>query len=361
MPLRIYSSSPAFHEQYLGRLCEDAANALPEAVGRMRRHVPRFAGLSEAEVAAKSPSVGDARATVAGEHGFGGWAAFVERLQAIAEAPDAEPFCAFIHAVEAGDAAQVEAALDRHPDMVNAVASTAKTPLHSAGSAEVARLLLERGADPAIETPLPGGTALAHALVWGAREIAEVIAERCRAPGNLRVAAGLGDLDALRAMRDASGGLTAAATAGRDYYRPNYGWYSWQTGDGVQEVLDEGLVYAATNGRIDAMRMLVDFGAQVDGKVYGTTALLRAAWKGRREAIDWLLDHGADVNAQGWLGGHAKGATALHIVASNGDVELVRQLLARGATAAARDSLYQSTPKGWAEFHRQPIAAALLD
>ena len=360
MPLRIYSASSAFHEQYLARLCEDVANALPEAVRRMQRHVPRLAGLSFREAAAASPTIGDARATVAGEHGFASWRDFLDRLQTIADAPDSEPFCSFIQAVEAGDAAQVEAALDRHPDMVNAVASTAKTPLHSAGSAEVAALLLERGADPAIETPLSGGTALAHALVWGARGTAEVIAERCRAPGNLRVAAGLGDLDALGDMRDASGEPTATATGGRDYYRPNYGWFSWQAGDGIQEVLDEGLIYAATNGRIDAMRVLLEFGAHVDGKVYGTTALLRAAWKGRAEAVDWLLDHGADVNAQGWLGGHAKGATALHIAASNGDVELVRRLLARGAKVALRDSLYRSTPRSWAEFHRQPVAAALL-
>lgn len=361
MPFAIYSTNPAFHEQYLARLCEDAANALPEAVQRMQRHVPRLAGLSCGEAAAKTQGIGDARATVAGEHGFASWAAFLQHLREVAKTPELAPFCAFIHAVEAGDAVPVEAALDRHPELVNAIASTAKTPLHSAGSAAVARLLLERGADPAIETPLRGGTALAHALVWGAREVAEVIAAQCRAPGNLRVAAGLGDLDALRGLRDAAGGLTAAATAGRDYYRPNYGWYSWQAGDSAQEVLDEGMIYAATNGRIDAMQMLLDFGARIDGKVYGTTALLRAAWKGRREAMDWLLDHGADIDIQGWLGGHAKGATALHIAASNGDVELVRRLLARGAKAAVRDSLYQSTPRGWAEFHRQPVAAALLD
>ena len=360
MNLRAYSSDVAFYESYMKFLAGDARDGLPEALRRMADHVPRFAGLSLQEIQAAKPTLNDARAVYAGEHGFADWQTFVEHLAAIAANPDVEPFCAFIHDVEDGHTVQVAAALDRFPDMVNGIPSTAKTPLHSSGNAEVARLLLDRGADPTIETPLPGGTALLHALVWGAVEIADVIAERCKAPGNLRVAAGLGDLDALAALWDVSGKLTPDAGARRGYYRPNYGWYPWQPRNSEQEILDEGLIYAATNGREEAAAYLLERGANVNGEVYGTTALIRAAWKGRHTMIDWLLDHGAAIDARGWLGGHAKGVTALHIAASSGHVAATQRLIDRGADTTLRDDLYDSTPLGWAQFHGFAATAALL-
>ena len=75
------------------------------------------------------------------------------------------------------------------------------------------------------------------------------------------------------------------------------------------------------------MDFLLSQGANPNGKAYETAALLRATWKGQRQAVDWLLDHGANINATGWFGRHAQGATAIHIAASQGDRELVEHQL----------------------------------
>lgn len=50
-------------------------------------------------------------------------------------------------------------------------------------------------------------------------------------------------------------------------------------------MLDEGFIYAATNGRINAAEFLVERGADVNGLVYETHPLHRAAWKSQMEMI----------------------------------------------------------------------------
>ncbi|MDW5598575.1 hypothetical protein VSS74_29715 [Conexibacter stalactiti] len=103
-------------------------------------------------------------------------------------------------------------------------------------------LLLDAGAPAAAETRGAGGTPLAVALFWGRRVTGETLAARGgTAPGNLRVAAGLGDL---------------------------------------------ALSWAARNDRSDALDLLVARGARLDADVYRGTALGWAACRGRLRAID---------------------------------------------------------------------------
>jgi ankyrin repeat protein len=54
------------------------------------------------------------------------------------------------------------------------------------------------------------------------------------------------------------------------------------------------------------------------------------------------------------------GATPLHNAAWIGDVAMVRLLLELGADPAERDSSYNATPLGWAEYNRQSETAAVL-
>ena len=345
MPLRLYSHEIAFHTPYLAMLASEAAAGFAEAQARFAK-VPQFADLDPAEA-----TLIDALRVSAAEHGFPDWAGMERRLRELQPRGEGERSIAFFHQVEAGDLDAVADHLDAEPALANAVASTQKSALHSVGSAEMAELLLERGADPRIETMLPGGTALVHAIIWGWPDVARVIAASDRAPGNLRVAAGLGDLAAIDAAFDAGGALTDAAKAHRGYYRPNYGWYPWAPNDDDQEVLDEALILAATNGHLEAAAALVARGARIDGRAYETTALLRATFRNRIEMVEWLLGKGADPNATGWLGGHAKGVTAFHLAAADGRKEIIELLRAADADPSVVDDLYKSTPAGWARFY----------
>ena len=86
---------------------------------------------------------------------------------------------------------------------------------------------------------------------------------------------------------------------------------------------------------------------------------------GQTEMVSWLLDQGADIDATGWLGGHAKGTTALHMTVINegperGHVETARLLIERGADLTIKDELYGGTAEGWAGHHKHPEVEALL-
>ncbi|KAI0272333.1 hypothetical protein BC834DRAFT_840668 [Gloeopeniophorella convolvens] len=66
------------------------------------------------------------------------------------------------------------------------------------------------------------------------------------------------------------------------------------------------LLAAVSNGRLDAVRLLLDYGAEIDTGKYKGSALYMAIWKGDLSIIRLLLDRGANVNAlRGEYGGGA--------------------------------------------------------
>ena len=355
MILRLYTHEIGFHTTYLAKFAKEAAEGFRESRDRLGR-IPRLASMNPADM-----TLIDALHVSAVEHGFPDWPEMELRLRELEAGRAEERSMDYFHDVERGDLDAVERHLDAEPSLVNSVASTQKSALHSVGSAAMAELLLERGADPRIETMLPGGTALMHAIIWGWPDVAAVIAAVDRSPHNLRVAAGLNDVGAIHSAFDPTGRLKAAAKSGREYYRPNFGWFPWESSDHDQEVLDEALIFAATNGHLEAAKALVAKGAQIDGRAYETTPLMRATFRNRLEMIEWLLENGADPNARGWLGGHARGVTAFHIAAENGLVDVIRRLRAAGGSSQIRDDLYHSVPAGWARFHGHPELAERIE
>jgi ankyrin repeat protein len=189
-----------------------------------------------------------------------------------------------------------------------------------------------------------GGTPLVVALFWGHREAAERLARQGAVPANLRVGAGLGDLE-----------LVADPGAHRGFYRPHSGFPAWAPSDDPQEVRDEALAWAARNDRADVLEPLVERGARVDADVYRGTPLAWAAACGHTGTIRRLVALGADPSGRSAFGGpdHGRDVTPLHLAAAHGHLGAIDALLELGADPARADALYGATPAGWAEHAGQ--------
>jgi ankyrin repeat protein len=91
------------------------------------------------------------------------------------------------------------------------------------------------------------------------------------------------------------------------------------------------LLFAARAGDIESVRLLLDAGADVnDSLPDGMSALVLAAHSGNGPAARLLLEKGAAPDAS------AVGYTALHAAVLRGDLELVNDLLRRGANPNVR-------------------------
>ena len=333
-------------------------------------------------------SAADARRDLAARHGFSSWRELrrhVEAMQSGDEPPT--PFVLAYQAIEDNDRERLVELLDRFPDLVVQRGTNGNDLLGMAGDLAIVSLLLERGADPnrgndygwtklhqagygndrelaklmldaGARTDLfargDGGTPLVAALFWGHREVAPLLG---REPANLRVAAGLGDLELIR---DVVG--TPRAGAYRGFYRPHGGFPAWQPSDDPQEVLDEALVWAAKSDRAEALPLLVELGARVDADPYRGTALTWAAANGRVDSIRTLVELGADVDQRGTFGGpsHGEGVTAIHLAAQSGQRDAVAALLELGADPFIQDKLHGGNALGWARSNGHDGLADVL-
>jgi ankyrin repeat protein len=114
------------------------------------------------------------------------------------------------------------------------------------------------------------------------------------------------------------------------------------------------LMYAAEIGSVDAMRLLLDRGADVNAQnAFGSTALM---WSVSDPAkVRLLLDHGAQVNTAA-----KSGRTALIVAAfTNPSAEVVRLLLAKGAKVDVMDTRHV-TPMNAATFGNDTATVRLL-
>lgn len=166
--------------------------------------------------------------------------------------------------------------------------------------------LLQRGFDP--NTLNPAGE---HGLIQAVRdESFKVVALLLKAPKINVEARTLQDESAL--MLASLQGLTGLCgqliDKGADVNKP--GWAP--------------LHYAATNGHLEVMRLLLEHNAYIDAESpNGTTPLMMAAQYGTQAALDLLLEAGADPSLK-----NQQGLTAIHFAQRAGRAESV-ELIAR--------------------------------
>jgi ankyrin repeat protein len=196
-----------------------------------------------------------------------------------------------------------------------------------AGNLELARLLIEKGADVNAKATVGGGaTALCYAALGNNLDVVRELLKHgaaVNAPANsgmrpLYYAAITHGIALAELLISRGADLEAYGSA--DVYGRQY----------------TPLMGAALEGDSEMVELLLAKGAKIENTgSAGDTALMSVAKTEHAEIVKLLLAKGANVNATG-----PKGHTALIYAAYNGQLEAIRLLLAAGANplARARDS-----------------------
>ena len=322
--------------------------------------------VSDSDVAASQLSDADARLASARAYDFDGWqdlAAFVESIE-----DPAAPVARFEQAVEwvlDGDVERLRAALATDPALVHA-RSTRVThfdpPRHGAtllhyvaangvegyrqrtpaNAVDVARTLLDAGAEPDSLAGLYGGECTTMALLVSSDH-----------PARAGVQVALVDV-----LVDYGASVEPSGSG------------SWTS----------PLLTALTFGHLDAARALVRRGARVHSVTEAAglgllddvrtrlpvadaedrhRALPMAAQLGQVDVVRVLLDAGEDPDRYNPPRAHSH-STPLHQAVAGGHLDVVRLLVERGARLDIRDTLFEGTPLGWADYLGQEAIARYL-
>jgi ankyrin repeat protein len=212
-----------------------------------------------------------------------------------------------------GSVAIVNALLEHGADP-NAATETGVTPLMEAartGHAVVVRALLDRGANVDAQERDRQQTALMWAVSRRHPEVVRLLLERnadVHLRTRVRPVTVMLDQGPARTVKTAKQDARAIAAGG-----------------------STALLFAAQNGETESARLLLAAGADVNDRAAdGNTALVLATFAGHSDVAQALIEGGADVNAAG------AGYSALHAAALRGDRATVTALLAKGADPNAQ-------------------------
>jgi ankyrin repeat protein len=255
------------------------------------------------------------------------------------------------------------------PARVQSRGGDGQTPLHFAKTIEIAKFLLEHGAEiDALD--VDHESTPAQYMVRDRQEIVRFLVERgCRT--DLLMAAAIGDERLVRKHLDADPDSVRVRVS-EEYFpkkNPRSGGmiYQWTLGahlsahdvakqfghDQIFALLMERgpveiqLLAACWNGEDEIVKNLVTRSPEVAAKAaaaYGWQ-LPNAARNNNVPAVRLMLEMGASIDARG-----QHGATALHWAGFHGNFEMARELLRRNAPLEAIDNDFKLTPVGWAVY-----------
>jgi hypothetical protein len=174
--------------------------------------------------------------------------------------------------------------------------------------------LFEREAALLRMQPPPPSSAIVHALSYGNAHLIPLLTRVWPLPDDLAHAAGIGNAAAVARWFDADGkpalGSLTQQYPGSDplFKRADLGWGPTT----VQQVLDIALAWSVLNRHFEIASFLLERGADIDTNwsTHEPASILHeAAIHGNEDALRFLIDHGADLdmkdfryesNAEGW-------------------------------------------------------------
>jgi ankyrin repeat protein len=262
-----------------------------------------------------------------------------------------------------GDIAQVRSMLDHDPASIRQIRPNSRRPLLTAIEFEhedIARLLLERGADPTWpELNADRGGSLWEAARVGNLPLVKLLLKHGADPNGMTDSGGnavcAAKTNEIRALLEAHGGFL-------DPY--DLVWKDEDdevirrvTADPKSAELGCGGVFTAvvTRGKRDLLKRLLDAGIRVPRYVTGCQAYLLE----QPDMLQTLLNNGMHPDTCNWLN-----QTMLHMlcrVPGENDTLCARMLLDAGASISARDDDLSSTPLAWAARNNNlPMVKFLL-
>ena len=318
---------------------------------------PRYRGRSVRDVDPAALTEDDARLVVAHRHGFDTWADLERYVEAVQHDPAVRRFEQAVEAVVAGDTATLRNLLGEDAALVQARSRRRHraTLLHyiaangvegerqrtPASAVEVANLLLTAGAAP---------DALADMYDNQCTTLSMLVSSSPPAQAGLQAALA-------ETLLQHGAALDGPGTHWQSALETALAFGFQDTAQALvrRGALVEDLAVAAGLGRVaDVKRML-----PVSNPLGRHTALALAAQHGHLEVVRLLLDGGEDPNRYNPEGFHAH-STPLHQAVWADHAEVVRLLVERGARLDMRDTVYDATPLGWAEYGKKTEIADFL-
>jgi ankyrin repeat protein len=321
--------------------------------------------MTDAEVRATPIDRDDARLALARWYEFQDWPRLEEYVASVQQPGPIARFERAVEAVIDGDIATLKRLLAEDPDMVRARSTRVNhfdPPMHRStllhylaangvegyrqrspkNAAEVAKVLLDAGADPNALSWAYGGQCTTMALLVSSTPPAQ-------AGVQVPLVETLIDYGASVALAGEGNWTSPVETA-----------LVFGKHDAAQALVRRGapiesLAAAAGLGRIEDVKRLLPSAGEQDRH----RALALAAQSGQTDAVGVLLDAGEDPNRFNPPGTHSH-TPPIHQAIAAGHLDVVKLLVERGARLDIKDTIHQGTPLGWAKYCDQPAIAAYL-